>query len=176
MADRVETGNPPAADLAPIGRDRAPTRAPRPSAADVVPVIPNLLAALASFLVLLLAPFFALHALAIIEEHPVGQAINADPLTADFLLTGWVDSLSHAAVGSLLFLVISAILQVRAYQRPFAVLWPIVMAWPVAIGLLVPESLLRGGSGIAGSLVAAGVAFAFGVHWWMVVRLSDALD
>jgi hypothetical protein len=156
------------------GRDRRLPPATRPTAAagDIVPIGPNLAAAIVGFVCLAAVPWICLHILVAIWE----DAIGVDRVAGLFILADFEQTLIVAAVGALLFLVIGAILQVWQFRHPFPSRRPILLALPIAWGLLMPEALMRGGSLLSGAVVGAAVALAFGIQWAAVVYLREAMD
>jgi hypothetical protein len=147
--------------------DRPPT-----TVAEIVPIGPNLLATLGSFIALLAAPWICLHTLEGLWEDAIGE----DPVATLFVLANPAETLFIAAAGGVFFLVIGVILQVWWHHWPFPSRRAIVLAFVIAGCLIVPESLLRGGSLVSGLVVASAVALAFTVHWEILTRLSEAMD
>lgn len=149
-----------------------PAARPRGSAADVVPIGPNLYATLASFIVLLVLPWPCLYILLAVWA----EVIADDPVAGFLILANPLDSLVHAAVGAVLFLIIAAVLQTWNHHRPFPSRIPVLLAFPVAWGLIVPESLANGGSFLSGIILGSAIALAFGVHWGALRFLNEAID
>lgn len=172
MVDESE----PARSVAHDEPRRGPEPVPAGSAAaapwDVFPPGPNVLAALVGFVGLMCAPWVCLHILSSVWEDAIGE----DQIASRFMWADFEETLVIAVVGTLVFLVIVAILQVWQYHRPFPSGWPIVLAFPIAWALLVPESLLRGGSLLSGAVVGSAIALDFGIHWAALVYLREAMD
>jgi hypothetical protein len=170
MADvRIPTSqDPPAAP----GPER-PTIAPmRPIAAEGERISfgPNLVATLASFGFLLIAPLVSCPILYVLLDDGDGQVPPFLPLMV------MAAALVLAVGGSLLFLVIGLILQLWQRHRPFANWWPVVLAIPIAWAFLLPETLTRGGSVRFWLILGTAIAMAFWVHWLALVRARAAMD
>lgn len=162
-----QTGDRPGMGPVRIPADRRPV-----PISDIIPIGPNLLAALASFIALLCAPWVALNLLHAVRQ----QDVAMDRVASLFLLADLRDLLLNAAAGALAFLLIGVVLQVWQSHRPFPAWWPVLLAFAVAWGLLVPESLLQGGSVVSGAVVASALALAFAMHWVVLIVLCDAMD
>jgi hypothetical protein len=139
---------------------------------DILPIIPNLLATFAGFLVLLVAPWICLK----IHEIILEDASLGDRGSNLFESLELDASAIIAVVGSSLFLVIGIILQAWQYRRPFSSRWPVVLAFPIVMALIVPEALLRGFTFFTGVVGGCAIAVAFGVHWVTLVLLREELD
>lgn len=156
------------------GNPAAPLRTSRvrPYALDIIPIGPNVFATISSFICLVFAPWICLYTL-----HAVwGGAIIEDHLAGYLIPTGLRETLTNAAIGAALFLVIGAILQTWDYIRPFPSRLPTFLAFPIVWALLVPEVLLAGGSVICGAVVGAAMATAFAVHWGMLTLLREVRE
>jgi hypothetical protein len=172
MVDEVNPADSTATDEP--GRDRDPVLVERPAmaAGDGFPLAPNFLSTIVGFVCLMAAPWVCLH----IVEAAWEEAIGNDPIAALFIMPSLEEALVIAAVGTLLFLVIGAVLQVWQYHRPFPSRWPVFLAFPIAWGLFVPEALLRGGSLLTGALIGSAIAVAFSFQWATLVWLREAMD
>jgi hypothetical protein len=172
MAESVERPVPTATGDPAPDHDPLLAARPRPAATDVVPIVPNLLAAFAGFLLLNAAPWVYVFAM-----DAVGAEIDVHDEVADmFVLTNVRETAGRAVLGALFFAIVIAILQVWQHRRPFPARWPIFLAYPVLLVLIVPESLVLGGtlmSGIVGSLA---IAVAFAGQWGMFVALRAISD
>jgi hypothetical protein len=154
-------------------RDHDPFRGRRPAtAAEIVPIGPNLIALIVGFGCLMAAPTVCLHLLEAVWEDAIGE----DQVASLFILASWEETFAIAAVGAPLFLVIGIILQAWQARRPFASRWPAIVAFPIAWGLIVPETLIRGGSSLSGAVVASAVALVFSMQWGSVVVLRETMD
>ena len=142
------------------------------TAAEVVPLGPNVFAVCVCFAFLMAAPWICLEIQAKFWE----DTIDEDPIANRFLATSVEESLVIAVVGSLLFLVIGVILQAWQSHRPFPSRWPLIFACPIAWVLLVPDALLRGGSVLSGVIVGTVAALAFGVYWVTLVYLRETME
>jgi hypothetical protein len=143
------------------------------SASDIVPIGPNIFATMAGYIALLLVPWVSLQILAAVSADASGEDQVASLFIVGlFAMTTFV----AAGFGALFFLVIGIILQAWQYRRPFPSGRPILLAFPIAWGLIVPEVLLRGGSLLPSIVVTSAIAVAFGIHWTVVVVLSDTLS
>jgi hypothetical protein len=148
------TAGPPRGSIAMMGAD--------------VSMAPNLVATFVSFLCLIVAPtigwriFFAL--------------VNVGNVAPFLIPSGWIETATVAAGGSLLFLVIGLIVQVWQYHRPFADRWPIALAFPTAWALFLPEALAGSGSVLFWIIVGAAVALVFSVHWLVLLAAQEAMD
>ncbi len=156
------------------GRRPVPKWADEPiiQAHHVIPIVPNLLATFAGFLVLLIAPWICLK----IHEIILEDASLGDRGSNLFRSLELDASAIIAVVGSSLFLVIGIILQAWQHRRPFSSRWPVVLAFPIVMALIVPEALLRGFTFFTGVVGGAAIAVAFGVHWVALVLLREELD
>jgi hypothetical protein len=170
MADvRIPTSqDPPAAP----GPERPMTAPMRPIAAgeERISFGPNLIAMLASFVFLLIAPlvsFPILYGLLGNGYHQVPPFLPLMVLAAAVVV---------AVGGSLLFLVVGLILQLWQRHQPFANWWPVVLAIPTAWALLLPQTLARGGSVRFWLILGTGIAVAFSVHWLALVGAREAID
>jgi hypothetical protein len=172
MVDEVDPADSTPADEP--GRDRDPVLVEHPAdaAGEVFALGPNLLSAVVGFVCLMAAPWVCQH----IVEDVWEEAIGNDPIAALFIMPSLEEALVIAAAGSLLFLVIGAVLQVWQDHRPFSSRWPVVLAFPIAWGLFVPEALLRGGSFLSGALIGTAIAVAFSIQWASLVWLREAMD
>lgn len=169
MTHPSRNANPEAADRRGTSAASPPTSRVRPYALDIVPIGPNLFAAISAFIVLLAAPWFCLSILEAVWEEAIGQ----DQVANHLILVGPEEAILNAAVGAALFVVIGAILQTWHYLRPFPSRLPIVLAFPIAWAFIMPEALLAGGSVLSGAVVGTAIALAFAVHWGMLTLLSE---
>ena len=120
-----------------------PPRAERPAAVprrlitaadERISFGPNLVATLASFGLLVIAPLvFGPFVLALTDD-------GVDHVSALLLLFVPLSAVVLAVVGSLLFLMIGLILQLWQRHQHFASGWPVVLAFPIAWALLLPET------------------------------------
>lgn len=167
MTEPVERPTMPAADHPADHHDPMLAIRPRPAATDILPVVPNLLATFAGFLLLAAAPWayiFAMDAL--------GAEIDVkDEVATMLVLTGLGEISRNAALGALFFAVVIAILQAWRHRRPFPASWPALLAFPVLLALLVPDSLMRGGGWLSAIAASLAIAIAFIGQWGMLVAL-----
>ncbi len=154
------------------GQSRAILRYPIVTAGDVVPFFPNVLATIAGFVFLMIAPGLLLW-LAERVTDDILPIIEIGPFwnTGTLILTTIV-SLGAAS----LFLVIGVILQFWHHHRPFALWLPVALAFPVAWGLVLPEYWVRGGPMFYWIFLGFLIAFAFSVQWMVLVGARDSLD
>ena len=148
------TAGPPRGSLVVIGAD--------------VSMGPNLVATFVSFLCLIVAPT--------IGWRVVFALVYVGNVAPFLIPTGWIETATVAAGGSLLFLVIGLIVQVWQHHRPFANRWPIVLAFPTAWALFLPEALVGGGSMLFWIIVGTAVALVFSVHWLVLLAAREAMD
>jgi hypothetical protein len=137
-----------------------------------IPMVPNLIGAIAGFLTLLIAPWACLKILERILEDDIIQ----DKVGGWLTVMSLEDNAFIALVGALLFLAIGLILQAWDYRHPFPLRWAVWLAYPIALGLIVPDTLLRGGTTLAGSILAVAIATAFALQWITVVALREEMD
>jgi hypothetical protein len=138
-----------------------------PASRDRVPILANLVAALVSFVFLLIAPASFLWLVG-----PVVDLGTTGPLFIPFSLMMCV---LVAFGGSLIFLVIGIGLQAWQQQRPFSSWWPPIVAFPVGCALLLPEALAQEGPLWFWALVGVATAAAFCVHWFALLAAEELM-
>jgi hypothetical protein len=144
----------------------------RPIAAEAERISfgPNLIATLASFVFLFLAPLALFPIVPALVDDGAGQV---PPFLPPLVLAA---ALICSGGGALLFLAIGLILQLWQRHRPFANGWPVVLAIPIAWALILPETWARGGSVRFWLVFATMLAVAFSVHWLALVGAREAMD
>jgi hypothetical protein len=136
-------------------------------------ILPNAVAAMVSFLFLMIAQPTA--------SVVLGAFVDVVQLTNDFsslifVPVSLLETIFYSVAAALLFMVIGVTLQIWEYHRPFDSRWPVALAFPVAWALLLPEVLVRGGSLLWWILVGIGIGLAFSVHWIAVLVAREAID
>lgn len=126
---------------------------PKPALREPVSIAANLIAAFASFLLLLLAPTI------LVDFVPLPDAFAAVfvPIVPMSLLERAISALGIALV----FVVLGVGFQLWRYRRRLASWWPLVLAFPVVAVLLAPEALARGESIWVWTELGAAIALAF---------------
>jgi hypothetical protein len=172
MAEELGSSRPMESEVFSLDRDLLAQRSRPATLWDVVPPVPNLLAALVGLVGLMCGPWLCLQILTNIWQDAIGD----DQLVSRFMYAEFEQVMVIALVGTPLFAVVIAILQAWQHHRPVPSTWPFFLAFPVAWALLVPECLYRGGSFVTGAVVASLIAFAFGLQWAALVYLREAMD
>lgn len=170
MTDRGDTGR-STATARPV-HDPARIRPRNLGAGDILPIAPNLLAAVVGFCSLIAAPWVCWHALGTFLDDAIGE----DRVAGLFIVASFEEPLIVATVGAILFLVIGAILQFWQYQHPFPSALPVYLAFPIIWSLLVPEALLHGGTILTCAIVGSVFAASFGAQWATLVYLRETMD
>ncbi len=142
------------------------------TAGDVIPVVPNLVATILSFLFMMVLPWVCYWVAASV----IGTEGLFGDLAAIFMASPLLEEMKMALGTAFLFLVIGLILQFWQHQKPFANWWPVALAFPVFWALLLPEVLVRESSLFAWFLLGVAIPVAFSVHWLSFVAARDAME
>ncbi len=142
------------------------------TAGDVIPVVPNLAATMASFLFMFALPWACYWMTGLV----IGEEGMAGDLAAMFMMATLVEDAEIALGTALLFLVIGLILQFWQFQKPFANWWPVALAFPVFWVLLLPEFLVRQSSMFIWILLGTTIPLVFSVHWLVFGAAREAIE
>jgi hypothetical protein len=142
------------------------------TAGDVIPVVPNLVATMSSFLFMLVLPWACYWVTGLV----LGEEGLAGDLAAMFMTATLVEDAEIALGTAFLFLVIGLILEFWQHQKPFGDWWPVAMAFPVFWVLLLPEVLVRQSSLFTWILLGTTIPLAFSVHWLAFVTAREAVE
>jgi hypothetical protein len=133
---------------------------------------PNLLAAIVSFLFVLIGSQICLLLINVI----FGTDVPVDEIGLLYSMSNLLMAIAVAFAGSLLFLLLGLTVQLWESHRPFAPWWPVVVAFPAAWAIFLPEQLVRGGSAMYWMIVSTAIALAFAVHWLALVAAREAME
>jgi len=133
-----------------------------------VSIAANVIAAIASFLILILAPTLLWQFIPIPDDY-VTALVRFVPITLE-------DRITSAFGLALLFFVVGIGLQAWQYRKRIASWWPLVLAFPVVAVLLVPDVLAGGGSIGEWAMFGSAIVLAFWVHWLAVLVAVELID
>lgn len=155
-----------------------PTVEPRPAVSGLVrpirafgeslPIAANIMAAIGSFLFLIVVPTVLLDFIPLPEEFAT--------ILVQVMPTGLLDRVAAALAVALLFLVVVIGFQLWQYRRRLSSWWPVVLAFPVTAILLAPDALAHGGPIIGWATVGVAFALAFCWHWLAVLAIVELMD
>jgi hypothetical protein len=139
-----------------------------PVLSQPVSIAANVIAAIASFLFLVVVPTMLLAFV------PLPDDLVA--ILLEFLPSTLQERIAAAFGLALLFFVIGIGFQVWQYGRKAASWWPFVLVFPVVAALLVPDAFARGGSIRDWAVFGVALALAFCVHWLAVLLAVELID
>jgi hypothetical protein len=139
---------------------------------DVIPLVPNLVATITTFLFTMALPWACYWLIASV----VGYEGLAGDIAAVFMMATLLEDAGIALGTALVLLVIGMTIQFWQHQRPFANWWPVVLAFPVSWGLLAPELLLRQSPLFVWIICTTAVPLIFSVHWLAFVTSREAME
>jgi hypothetical protein len=157
---------------------RAPTAEPRATASrhprpicrfgEPVSIKANVVAAIGSFLILIVAPTIVLNFVPVPDD--------LVPLFTQFVPMGLAELATTALGIALVFLVIGISYQVWQSHSGLSSWWPLVLAFPVTLILFAPDALAHGGPLRAWFALALALGVAFCVHWLAVLAFGELID
>jgi hypothetical protein len=139
---------------------------------DVIPVVPNLVATITSFLFMMVLPWACYWGTAFV----IGEEGLMGDLAAMFMTATLLEDAELALGIAFLFLVIGMILQFWQHQKPFADRWPVALAFPAFWVLILPEFLVRQSPVFVWILLGTAIPLAFSVHWLAFVSVREAME
>jgi hypothetical protein len=172
MVDEAVSPNvdsPRLSDLEPIAASSTRSFA---TAGDVIPLLPNLVATVSTFLFTMILPWACYWLISSV----IGEEGLAGDLAAVFMTSSLLEEAGIALGIALILLVIGMVLQFWQHHRPFANAWPITAAFPVIWLLLLPEFLLRQSALLSWAVFGTALPLVFCVHWMVLVWSREALD
>ncbi len=142
------------------------------SAGDVIPIVPNLVATISTFLFTMALPWGCYWLIASV----IGDDGLAGDIASMFMAATLLEDAGIALATALVFLVFGMILQFWQHQKPFGNWWPVVLAFPVFWVILLPEFLLRQSPLVVWIIFGTAIPFVFSVHWWVLVSAREAAE
>lgn len=141
---------------------------PVPTTREPLSIAANLIAAVGSFLLLIIAPTVLLDFASLPDEFTT-VLFQVVPMA-------FADKVLAAFAVAICFLVVGIAFQLWQYRRELSSWWPPVLAFPVTGIVLVPDALAHGGPVGGWAILALTLALAFCFHWLTVLAAVELME